>query len=220
MVTAQPHRGRRKDTQGSLWPGSGAGRSEAGQRHAKNQENELLRDNRVRLDLSSVTSRCATCTWAPCGPRAPSSAGGLEQHGASRGSSIRWRTSKSTPLPGHQPHVPGLHKPRGPCGARTPRGGSAPSILHFTCLPLALTLTARLQPALKLGAGGPRKGLLEDDHVVDDGLLHPIRSQLQVGVARKAHAHPLGPVVLEVAGLPCTPARPDGSLWTFPPWLV
>ena len=43
---------------------------------------------------------------------------------------------------------------------------------------------------------------LEDDHVVDDALLHLLRPQLQVGVARKAHAHPLGPVVLEVAGLP------------------
>ena len=44
-----------------------------------------------------------------------------------------------------------------------------------------------------------------------------LRPQLQVGVARKAHAHPLDPVVLEVAGLPapprppCAPARPDGS---------
>ena len=69
-------------------------------------------------------------------------------------------------------------------------------------LALGAHLDGALQLALKLGAGDPRKGLLEDDHVVDDGLLHPIRPRPQVGVARKAHAHPLGPVVLEVAGLP------------------
>ena len=69
-------------------------------------------------------------------------------------------------------------------------------------LALGAHLDGALQLALKLGAGGPRKGLLEDDHVVDDALLHLLRPQLQVGVARKAHAHPLGPVVLEVAGLP------------------
>ena len=63
-----------------------------------------------------------------------------------------------------------------------------------------LALGAHLD-RLKLGAG-PRKGLLEDDHVVDDALLHLLRPQLQVGVGRKAHSHPLGPVVLEVAGLP------------------
>ena len=69
-------------------------------------------------------------------------------------------------------------------------------------LALGAHLDGALQLALKLGAGGPRKGLLEDDHVVDDALLHLLRPQLQVGVARKAHARPLGPVVLEVAGLP------------------
>ena len=55
-------------------------------------------------------------------------------------------------------------------------------------LALGAHLDGALQLALKLGAGGPRKGLLEDDHVVDDALLHLLRPQLQVGVARKAHA--------------------------------
>ena len=45
-------------------------------------------------------------------------------------------------------------------------------------------------------------GVLADDHVVDDALLHLLRPQLQVGVARKAHSDPLGPVIMEVAGLP------------------
>ena len=72
--------------------------------------------------------------------------------------------------------------------------------LALHVLALGAHLDGALQLALKLGAGGPRKGLLEDDHVVDDGLLHPIRPQLQVGVARKAHAHPLGPVVLKLPG--------------------
>ena len=44
-----------------------------------------------------------------------------------------------------------------------------------------LALGAHLDGALlKLGAGGPQKGLLEDDHVVDDALLHLLRPQLQV----------------------------------------
>ena len=69
--------------------------------------------------------------------------------------------------------------------------------LALHVLALGAHLDGALQLALKLGAGGPRKGLLEDDHVVDDALLRLLRPQLQVGVARKAHAHP---VVLEVAG--------------------
>ena len=43
----------------------------------------------------------ATCTWAPHGPRAPRlqhKVAHLEEH---------------APLPGHQPHVPDLHKPGG-----------------------------------------------------------------------------------------------------------
>ena len=57
--------------------------------------------------------------------------------------------------------------------------------LALHTLALGAHLDGALQLALKL-AGGPWKGLLEDDHVVDDALLHPIRPQLQVGVARKA----------------------------------
>ena len=73
----------------------------------------------------------------------------------------------------------------------------------------------RVWPGLRLiGAGGKiPKGVfvavaeVEPDGVrLDNGmrlknqeLLHLLRPQLQVGVARKAHAHPLGPVVLEVA---------------------
>ena len=59
--------------------GSGAGRSEAGQRHAA----EELAGHPAKprgspsttasaWTWSSATSRCATCTWAPHGPQAPS----------------------------------------------------------------------------------------------------------------------------------------------------
>ena len=67
---------------------------------------------------------------------------------------MRWRTSKRRPLPGHQPHVPGLHK-----RAASARG-SAPSPSCLSCA----HLDGALQLALKLGAGGARKGLLEDGH--------------------------------------------------------
>ena len=115
------------------------------------------------------------------------------------------------PLPGHQPHVPGLHKRAARANsagrgtrllAGVPEEAALQVHLALHVLALGAHLDGALQLALKLGAGGPRKGLLEDDHVVDDALLHLLRPQLQVGVARKAHAHPLGPVVLEVAGLP------------------
>ena len=109
--------------------------------------------------------------------------------------------------------MPGLHKRAAPAahelrGARHAVAGGVPEEaalqvhLALHVLALGAYLDGALQLALKLGAGDPRKGLLEDDHVVDDGLLHPIRPRPQVGVARKAHAHLLGPVVLEVAGLP------------------
>ena len=116
-------------------------------------------------------------------------AGGLER-AARRLQGLQHEVAHLEPLPGHQPHVPGLHKRAAPA-ARKLRGARRALGAH---------LDGALQLARKLRAGGPRKGLLEDDHVVDDALLHLLRPQLQVGVARKAHAHPLGPVVLEVAG--------------------
>ena len=117
---------------------------------------------------------------------------------------MRWRTSKSTP------HCLAIsHTCRASTSARPlRRANSADAVaggvpeeaalqvhLALHVLALGAHLDGALQLALKLGAGDPRKGLLEDDHVVDDGLLHPIRPRPQVG-ARKAHAHPLGPVVL------------------------
>ena len=113
------------------------------------------------------------------------------------------------PLPAHQPHVPGLHKRAAPAarelrGARrTVAGGvseEAALQVHLALHVLALGahLDGALQLALKLGAGGPRKGLLEDDHVLD-ALLHLLRPQLQVGVARKAHA--LAPSCWKLPGL-------------------
>ena len=106
---------------------------------------------------------------------------------------MRWRTSKSTTA------CPSATRAGPPCGARTPRGdavaGRVPEEaalqvnLALDVLAPGAHLDGALQLALKLGAGGPRKGLLEDDHVVN-ALLHLLRPQLQVGVARKAHAHP------------------------------
>ena len=49
----------------------------------------------------------------------------------------------------HLLHVPGLHK-RAAVAGRAPK-----SILHFTCLPLALTLTARCSSSVR---AAPRKG--------------------------------------------------------------
>ena len=91
----------------------------------KNQE--LLRATRpshavTYASCQGLTLDLESCTWAPRGPRA-----------ASRGSSMRWRTSKSTP------HCLAIsHTRRASSGARTPRGaargcrrgprrGSAPS---------------------------------------------------------------------------------------------
>ena len=65
------------------------------------------------------------------------------------------------PLPGHQPHVPGLHKRAAPA-ARELRGSQkrqrSKSILHFTCLPLALTLTARCSWLSSSVRAAPGKG--------------------------------------------------------------
>ena len=123
---------------------------------------------------------------------------------------MRWRASKSTPhcLPiSHTCRASTSARPlrransagRGTVAGRVPEEAALQVHLALHVLALGAHLDGALQLALKLGAGGPRKGLLEDDHVVDDVLLHLLRPQLQVGVARKAHAHPLGPVVLEVA---------------------
>ena len=72
---------------------------------------------------------------------------------------------------GHQPHVPGLHKRAAPAarelrGARHAVAGRVPEEaalqvhLALHVLALGAHLDGALQLALKLGAGGPRKGLL------------------------------------------------------------
>ena len=72
------------------------------------------------------------------------------------------------PLPGHQPHVPGLHKRAAPAarklrGARHAVAGGVPEEaalqvhLALHVLALGAHLDGALQLALKLGAGGPRK---------------------------------------------------------------
>ena len=125
---------------------------------------------------------------------------------------MRWRTSKSTPHCLAISHTCRASTSARPLrransavrGTRLPAESQKAALqvhLALHVLALGAHLDGALQLALKLGAGDPRKGLLEDDHVVDDGLLHPIRPRPHIG-ARKAHAHPLGPVVLEVAGLP------------------
>ena len=77
VAGAAPHRGRRKDTQARLCGrgGSGAGRSEAGQRHAAEEPGaaaghpaeprSYLRQlpSASAWTCSPATSRCATCTW-------------------------------------------------------------------------------------------------------------------------------------------------------------
>ena len=232
MAGAAPYWGRREDTPGGFCGrgGSGAGRSEAGQRHAAEELGAAAgHPAEPRSFLRQLPGAHppqprppgpgvlpphtgATCTWAPQGPRAPSCWRPRDgQRGASRGSSIRWCTSKSTPYclaVSHTCRASTSARPLQRANSvgrgcrRGSRRGSAPSPSCASRAVLGAHLDGALQLALKLGAGGPRKGLLEDDHVVDDALLHLLRPQLQVGVARKAHAHPLGPVVLEVAGLP------------------
>ena len=112
--------------------------------------------NRVRLDLESchltlrhlyVGASRATSSKLAALPNG--------QHGASRGSSMRWRTSKSTPhcLPiSHTCRASTSARPlrranSAARGTRLPAGSQkrqrSKSILHFTRLPLALTLTAR-----------------------------------------------------------------------------
>ena len=89
---------------------------------------------------------------------------------------MRWRTSKSTP------HCLAISHTCRASTARKLRGAR-----H-----------AALQLALKLGAGGPGKGFWKTIMLS----MTPCSTPSVHSVARKAHAHPLGPVVLEVAGLP------------------
>ena len=93
VAGAAPHWGRRKDTQGGLCGrgGSGAGWSEAGQRHAADAAPP------VRGRLTGHELRAA---------------GGLER-AARRLQGLQHEVAhlkEHAPLPGHQPHVPGLHK--------------------------------------------------------------------------------------------------------------
>ena len=163
VAGAAPHRGRRKDTQGRLCGrgGSGAGRSEAGQRHAAEELGAAaghpaeprsdLRQlpglrNRVRLDLE--TSR-ATCTWAPHGPRAPSCWRRPSRTGSTAVQGLQHEVAhlkEHAPLPAHQP--PSARPLRHANSAGRGTAGSqkrqrSKSILHLTCLPLALTSPER-----------------------------------------------------------------------------
>ena len=182
----------------------------------------LTLHNRVRLDLESchLTLRHLYVGASQATSSELRAAGGLER-AARRLQGLQREVAhleEHAPLPGHQPHVPGLHKRAAPAarelrGARHAVAGGVPEEaalqvhLALHVLALGAHLDGALQLALKLGAGDPRKGLLEDDHVVDDGLLHPIRPQLQVG-ARKAHAHPLGPTCAGGRGEACASPQP------------
>ena len=142
-------------------------------------------------------------------------AGGLER--AARRLHEVAHLEEHAPLPARA----GPPQARGPCGARTPRGRvpeEAALQVHLALHVLALGahLDGALQLALKLGAGGPQKGLLEDDHVVDDALLHLLRPQLQ---STRPPSWPRRPGSCRTPTAPphppCAPARPDGSpLWT------
>ena len=70
---------------------------------------------------------------------------------------MRWRTSKSTP------HcLPISHTPRGAArGCRVPQEAALQVNLALDVLALGAHLDGALRLARKLGAGGPRKGLLE-----------------------------------------------------------
>ena len=110
----------------------------------------LTLHNRVR----HATSRCATCTWAPQGRRAPSCWRQPSRTGSTAppGSSMRRRTSKSTP------HcLPISHTCRG--AGRVPEEAALQVNLALDVLALGAHLDGALELALKLGAGGPRKGL-------------------------------------------------------------
>ena len=102
---------------------------------------------------------------------------------------MRWRTSKSTPhcLPishtcrastSAPPAARELRGARHAVAGGNPEEAALQVDLALDVLALGAHLDGALQLALKLGAGGPRKGLLEDDHVVDDALLHLLRPQL------------------------------------------
>ena len=209
VAGAAPHRGRRKDTQGRLCGrgGSGAGRSEAGQRHAAEEPGAAAGHPAEPRSYLRQLPGAHPPQPRPPGPgvlpphAAPPvrgrltghelrAAGGLER-AARRLQGLQHEVAhleEHAPLPGHQPHVPGLHKRAAPAarelrGARHAVAGGVPEEaalqvhLALHALALGAHLDGALQLALKLGAGGPRKGLLEDDHVVDDGL-HSSRSVL------------------------------------------
>ena len=158
----------------------------------------LTLHNRVRLDLESATSRCATCTWAPRGPRA---AGSLER-AARRLQGLQHEVAhleEHAPLPGHQPHVPDLHK-RAVSAARKLRGarhavaGGVPDTPSPPCTSRAcpwLTLTARcswLSSSVRVTPGkGFWKMIMSSMTACSTPSVHSSRS--------------LGPVVLD-AGLP------------------
>ena len=133
------------------------------------------------------------------------------------------------PLPGHQPHVPGLHKRTAPAARKLGRGtrlaaGSqkrqrSKSILHFTCLPLALTLTARCSWLSSSVRAAPGKGFWK---MIMLSMTPCSTSSVQGRCCSQSTRPPSWPhrpgscrAPTAPPRPPCTPARPDGSpLWT------
>ena len=168
LAGAAPHRGRRKNSQGRLCGrgGSGAGRSEAGQRHAAEEPGAAAgHPAEPRSDLRQLPGAHPPQPRPP-GPgvlpphAAPPVRGRLAGHELRAAGSLERAARRlqglqhevahleeHAPLPAHQPHVPGLHKRAAGRGTRLPAESQkrqrSKSTLHFTCLPLALTLTAR-----------------------------------------------------------------------------
>ena len=202
MAGAALHGGRRKDTQGRLCGrgGSGAGRSEAGQRHAAEEPGAAAgHPAEPRSDLPQLPGPHPPQPHPPGpgvlpphaappvrgrlkGDKLRAAGGGLAERAARRLQGLQHEAAHA-PLPAHQPHVPGLHKRAAPaarelCGVRHAVAGRVPEEaalqvhLALHALALGAHLDGALQLALKLGAGGPRKGLLEDDHVVDDARMY------------------------------------------------
>ena len=142
------------------------------------------------------------------------------------------RASPSQPRPGPgvltcrastSARAPAARTPRNAARGcrRVPEEAALPVHLALHVLALGADLDGALQLALKLGAGGPRKGLLEDDHVVDalcsTSSVHSSRLVLLESTRPPSWPRRPGSCRAPTAPPrpPCTPARPDGSpLWT------
>ena len=161
--------------------------------------------------------------------------GGLADRAARRLQGLQHEVAhpkEHAPLPAHQPHVPGLHKRAAPAArelrrARRAVAGRAQkrqrskSILHFTCLPLALTLTARcswLSSSVRAASGkGFWKMIMLSMTPCSTSSVHSSRLVLLAKHTPTLLAPSSWKLRAPTAPPrpPCTPARPDGSpLWT------